>query len=105
MTIAFHLMGREGFVRGVRVALLTVTLFVFSAAFVSVCLLRHDDVFVRPQFRSVTSVCITYAIYILVFTVTPIFMVVLVGVANCVAFAASTRHRHPVQRLSMRLDR
>ena len=48
MTIAFHLLpGREGFVRGVRAALLTVTLFVFAAAFVAVCLLRHDDVFVR----------------------------------------------------------
>ena len=44
-----------------------------------------------------TTVCVVYAVYILVFTVTPIFMVVLIGVSNCVALAGSTRHRHPVQ--------
>jgi len=109
MSITFYLMNKEGFVRGVRYTILAVTLFVALAAFITVCLLRHDEGFrtfsTLSNGGNMTTVCVVYAVYILVFTVTPIFMVVLIGVSNCVALAGSTRHRHPVQRLAMRLDR
>ena len=45
MSITFYLMNKEGFVRGVRYTILAVTLFVALAAFITVCLLRHDKGF------------------------------------------------------------
>ena len=45
MSITFYLMNKEGFVRGVRYTILAVTLFVALAAFITVCLLRHDEGF------------------------------------------------------------
>ena len=51
------------------------------------------------------KVVIIYTIFILVFTVLPIFMVVLIGVSNCISFSASSRKWNYAQRLAIRLDR
>ena len=51
------------------------------------------------------KVVIIYTIFILVFTVLPIFMVVLIGVSNCISFSASSRKWDYAQRLAIRLDR
>ena len=51
------------------------------------------------------KVVIIYTIFILVFTVLPIFMIVLIGVSNCISFGASSRKWHLVQKLAITLDR
>ena len=51
------------------------------------------------------KVVIIYTIFILVLTVLPIFMIVLIGVSNCISFSASSRKWHLSQRLAITLDR
>ena len=48
---------------------------------------------------------IIYTIFILILTVLPIFMIVLIGVSNCISFSASSRKWHLPQRLAIILDR
>ena len=59
-------------------------------------LFREEDLY---------KVVIIYTIFILVLTVLPIFMIVLIGVSNCISFSASSRKWHLSQRLAITLDR
>ena len=65
----------------------------------------YDGGTVSDQEETLYKVVITYTIFIFVFTVLPIFMVVLIGVSNCISFTASSRKWHPAQSLAIRLDR
>ena len=51
------------------------------------------------------QVVIIYTIFILVLTVLPIFMIVLIGVSNCISFSASSRKWQVSQRLAITSDR
>ena len=55
--------------------------------------------------EDVYKVVIIYTIFILVLTVLPIFMIVLIGVSNCISFTASSRKWDLSQRLAITIDR
>ena len=55
--------------------------------------------------EDVYKVVIIYTIFILVLTVLPIFMIVLIGVSNCISFTASSRKWDLSQRLAIKIDR
>ena len=64
--------------------------------------METDDYF---RVEDVYKVVIIYTIFILVLTVLPIFMIVLIGVSNCISFTASSRKWDLSQRLAITIDR
>jgi len=126
MSWSFH--SRKCFITATRITCVILSLIIFIASVAFISVLRNENTVLRmksnhlqvrienqltPEMETddyfrvedVYKVVIIYTIFILVLTVLPIFMIVLIGVSNCISFTASSRKWDLSQRLAITIDR